>query len=89
MLPDSYNKVSQETKMMVQSFVAHVHGMSQNIKGSDYEARAAISHCQTYAVKAATQWAINDWYESRKPCSAELFVQRFVQIMWGNLGHDC
>lgn len=82
MLPDSYDKVSEETKMVVQLFLARAIRFLQGSGNSDGEARNIMDAIEKEAMDNAVEIAVEVWMESRKPCSAEQFVQRFADLVW-------
>ncbi|KAG6358216.1 hypothetical protein INS49_014100 [Diaporthe citri] len=88
MLPPSYDKVSEETKKVVQLFMAHARGFLQGRGKSDWEARTILENYETEATCNALKMADGGWEESRQPCSAEQFVQWFAELVWDGLTDD-
>lgn len=88
MLPASYDKVSKETKKAVQLFMAHARGFLQGRGRSDEEARTILKNYETEAKCSVIKTALGNWEESRRPCSAEQFVQWFAELVWDGLTDD-
>lgn len=85
MLPASYDNVSEETKNVVQLFMAHAHGFLHGFGMSDDAALPTLEDIKKEAMKNAVKMALEDWEESQKPCSAEQFVQCFAKLIWEGL----
>lgn len=88
MLPASYEKVSEETKKVVQLFMAHARGFLQGRGSSEEEARTILERCETQATWNSMRMALKNWEESRQPCSAEQLVQCFAELVWDGLTDD-
>lgn len=82
MLPESYDNVSEETKTVVQLFLARAIGFLQGSGHSDEEARIALDGIEKEATRSAVEMAVEAWEKSRKSCSAERFVQWFADLVW-------
>ncbi|KAI7778867.1 hypothetical protein LA080_001558 [Diaporthe eres] len=88
MLPVSHDDVSEETKKVVQLFMAHARGFLQGRGRSDWEARTILKKYETEATRNALEMAYEGWEESRQPCSAEQLVQWFAELVWDGLTDD-
>lgn len=88
MLPESYDRVSEETKKVVQLFMAHAHGFLHGTWRSDEEALPILKYFQKKAITNAVERALQAWEESQEPCSAEQFVQWFAELIWEGLTDD-
>lgn len=88
MLPDSYDKVSEETKMVVQLVLARAIGFLQGSGKSDDEAHNIMVAIEKEAMDDAVEMAVEEWAKSGKACSAEQFVQRFADLVWENATGD-
>lgn len=82
MLPESYDKVSEETKKVVQLFMARARSLVRASSASDEEACRRMEPVLTGAMELGVKIAVQNWEKHRKLCSAEQFVQRFARLVW-------
>lgn len=82
MLPDSYDKVSTETRLTVQLFMAHARHLVKKKGLSDDATKNHMDEYQKEAMGHAVDMAVEGWQDDRKSCSAEQFVQWFASLVW-------
>lgn len=68
--------------MTVQQYIARATGFLQGKGHSDEEVRATMENIEKDATKEALEMALEAHEKRDKPCTAELFAQRFANLVW-------
>lgn len=79
--PACLGDVCEETRDSLALLTRQLQRMLRK-KLSEEDVSYLLGYAMDRAIKAATEDAVEEWENTQTPCSAELFVQQYAELLW-------